>query len=387
MSPQPAMTCPISLMLVVLLSAPLLAQSQDRPDLQELRNTLRQFDHTYYAAFRPGNLSDYPPPGVSLAELESPATVHILFEFLTTYGAFEKLKQQVLTALGRIGTAEAVTAISLFEAWAEQVRLHPPFFWFGRRDYPLHTYNPHLLQPLATCERGPEGSEWAIFRWKRWGFGRRDDYWMTRAVGEGRWSEPVLIDAPALAEINWDGNPQLFWGAEAFVLTEADRSVHFKLSEQTMDSDWDGLSDLMEERLGADPANPDSDGDGVLDGLDGNPLTPRHQTVGDIEEIRQAAFSALFATCDSRDVLYIVDNGDFARQEYYGYGGFILPAAESVAGRFNLAEITVKIEGDTTATATIVDWESNMAASGHEARLEKVHGKWVVVAFTLTWVS
>lgn len=37
---------------------------------------------------------------------------------------------------------------------------------------------------------------------------------------------------------------------------------------QGLDSDGDGLSDRRENRLGLDPANPDTDGDGVRDGAD-----------------------------------------------------------------------------------------------------------------------
>ena len=38
-----------------------------------------------------------------------------------------------------------------------------------------------------------------------------------------------------------------------------------------VDTDLDGLSDVQEESLGSDPSNPDSDGDGLADGLDSCP--------------------------------------------------------------------------------------------------------------------
>src|SRR5262249_6071933 len=40
------------------------------------------------------------------------------------------------------------------------------------------------------------------------------------------------------------------------------------------DSDHDGLTDLVEERMGTDPHNADTDGDGIPDGKDGLPLVP-----------------------------------------------------------------------------------------------------------------
>ena len=42
----------------------------------------------------------------------------------------------------------------------------------------------------------------------------------------------------------------------------------------TRDSDVDGLTDVVEQRLGTDPANEDSDGDRLRDDLDGVPLVP-----------------------------------------------------------------------------------------------------------------
>ena len=48
----------------------------------------------------------------------------------------------------------------------------------------------------------------------------------------------------------------------------------------TVDSDYDGLSDDMEKKLGTDPHNPDTDDDGLSDGFEvfiskTNPLDPK----------------------------------------------------------------------------------------------------------------
>jgi outer membrane protein OmpA-like peptidoglycan-associated protein/opacity protein-like surface antigen len=47
-------------------------------------------------------------------------------------------------------------------------------------------------------------------------------------------------------------------------------SVLFKLADFEKDSDRDGLSDELENSLGTDPNNPDTDGDGLLDGEEVN---------------------------------------------------------------------------------------------------------------------
>lgn len=44
--------------------------------------------------------------------------------------------------------------------------------------------------------------------------------------------------------------------------------------DHPLDSDHDGLYDFIERRIGTDPFNPDTDGDGIIDSEDDNPLVP-----------------------------------------------------------------------------------------------------------------
>jgi hypothetical protein len=166
------------------------------------------------------------------------------------------------------------------------------------------------------------------------------------------------------------------------------RAAKLDLAQQRRDADGDGLADIVEARLQTDAAKADSDGDGLPDGRDHNPLTPKHQVVDDATEIRQAVFSALMATAYSQEAIVIVDaEGDFASQEYYGYGGLILRSPEIREGFVNISELSVELQSPTTAFATIEDHEGPTSASGHAARLRKLWGKWVVTSFRLEWIS
>ncbi len=58
---------------------------------------------------------------------------------------------------------------------------------------------------------------------------------------------------------------------------EREEAIIIGLPEEplTRDSDGDGLTDLVEDRLVTDPFHPDTDGDGLTDAVDRNPLYPR----------------------------------------------------------------------------------------------------------------
>ncbi|MCK9506418.1 MAG: thrombospondin type 3 repeat-containing protein, partial [Porticoccaceae bacterium] len=86
----------------------------------------------------------------------------------------------------------------------------------------------------------------------------------TAAVPHGlelHWRAFGLLD-PAIDD--HDGDGLLTW-EELFI---------YGTDPRNPDSDYDGLSDGLEISLGLDPLNPDSDGDGLVDGSDPDPFNP-----------------------------------------------------------------------------------------------------------------
>lgn len=59
-------------------------------------------------------------------------------------------------------------------------------------------------------------------------------------------------------------------------------AVQFDLSKIILDSDNDGLTDVIEERMLLDPSNPDTDGDGIIDSKDKNPRFKTKKTAKSI---------------------------------------------------------------------------------------------------------
>lgn len=329
----------------------------------------------------------------------SPEAVAILRDFLTTHGLNGKLKQQALVTLGTIGSKEAVEAVGRFEAWSRTCLVEPPPFRFGKKDYVIYTFTPHELKPLAKAADGEKA--WAVFVWSRYG---RADLWLTWALGDDTWAQPILVDLPKPIDLRTKQQGRLEAKGEAIRLVVGEQTIETSVKTLLADADGDGLPDAVEARLLTDPRKPDTDGDGLPDGKDSNPLTPRHKKTDDVTDIRQAVFTVLFATPNTQDAVIMVEKrggsekaiparsldtpeGHFTRQEYYGCGGFVLRSRGIRSGFVNVTDITVRIESPTSATATISDWEGMAASSGHEAKLRKLHGKWVVVRFAMAWIS
>jgi hypothetical protein len=99
-----------------------------------------------------------------------------------------------------------------------------------------------------------------------------------------------------------------------------------RLPELITQKDWDedGWTDLEEARLGLDPTNRDSDGDGLSDGADGCPdyaPSPEESTSEEVEVLQRAVFATL-GLSGSRDLILVREGSP--RFQGHSYGGPML---------------------------------------------------------------
>src|SRR5439155_1323319 len=124
-------------------------------------------------------------------------------------------------------------------------------------------------------------------------------------------------------------------------------------------SDGDGWTDREEERLGLNPHERDTDGDGIPDGADVCPLYPKADRPPTEEEtILQKAIFAAFALSGSRQLLYVTAGS--MKIHVSGYGGPILfdraiPKDGSSGGPY--VSWTIATKSSSEALVELTDWE------------------------------
>ena len=180
------------------------------------------------------------------------------------------------------------------------------------------------------------------------------------------------------------------------------------------DSDHDGLTDLVEARLGTNPHRADSDGDGLRDGVDKNPLATPHPLT-EQEKILAAAFEGRYHLDDSSSPCQVELPPGIRPLELAGRQEVIVCTAD---GKHNPLE-RVMGEGATfvsfglpnydfqqtrllpTTSKQWLLWNADHTevrlsvnayigkrnATGYDIQLKKFGDNWIVVKAEMTWIS
>ncbi len=321
------------------------------------------------------------PPPQTTAE-----AVKLMEATLTVNLNSGEIKRFVLLWLGKIGTREAVAAISAFETWAETERkkhAEPPLIIHpGSVHYGSH---PNEQEPWLTCQDSA-GQTWELYKDNRYAGFFAPVYRVARKDSDEPpvWVGGMDLGKETYLEIMRSKQYSLEMPEPGLLrLHLREHAFDFEVREQAKDTDQDGLPDVIERALTTDPTHPDSDGDGITDFKDGNPLTARQTSINDEQEIRQALFTYLWATSNASDTVLV----HLQDQEFYGYPGIVLPAGENRKSFATISFNKIEFTSDSEATAHVSDYMGPEAGSWSAAILRKRHGKWVVVKFNMLGIS
>jgi len=331
-------------------------------------------------------------------------------------GRHEKdLRTAAYVRLGEMGTSESLAAVERIERRARSsfssscsrtVRLGP---WA----HPCWHFADDELEPIARA-RASDGRTYAIV-------GSSDlgdlDLFLISSVDSATdlWTRPTLIPIHVypgmrkphlsvkehgvllLSFVQDKPPPPHFM--EATLLEPPEQGLRlgkqeFKISiaQVLADGDGDGWTDLEESRLGLDPGNADTDGDGIVDGDDVTPDYAAQAGEDESDEVMviQKAIFATFGFTGSRHLLIV---GTKSRKvQIWGYCGPILYDQDRDSWRKAHGYGAVFVNWETAfegavARVTIYDWESGLAGGSQEALLEKKNNKWIVIGCKALVVS
>ncbi|RYG35102.1 hypothetical protein EON81_13685 [bacterium] len=341
---------------------------------------------TYLAVLRAGNPdenSSWTEPQVALAGISHsshPDAVRYMVEQLRNPKADTQIRQTAYTSIPLYGDAEARKAVL-------EVR---------RTGRELSSLAQRMELDQLPAKTGKEPRSALIAVNGRYGlmrspiFGGFDDLFVIERVG-GHWTNPRFTgvnvggpprgnkptisekDAEALLKGGWvkalAGNPKL-----------------------ALDSDKDGLTDLAEVRLGTNPKLADSDGDGLRDEIDRNPLVaPR--TLTEEEEILWTAYEARyrFGYEDGINPFIVTFPGkpfELPGRQGYALGegkvGTVSKLFGQGPGFIRLA--VPKAQGDLRAVSIGTTY-GGLNGTGYLLTLKKIDGTWFVVNSVMEWIS
>jgi hypothetical protein len=308
--------------------------------------------------------------------------------------------------LGELHTKDSLAAIERIEMKAQECNLVPEVVSLGIWPNPTSHIADNDIKPITTTKT-PEGTTYGVIRTSFIIGGL--DFFLTSSKtpdDNSSWSRPKLIlgEAPAyLSEaslaVKSDGVLELTVVPKIFGRDlpsagqmQPSRKSEIPIQKVLGDQDGDGWTDIEELRLGLDPRNKDTDGDGLADGQDPCPnFAPPagHENNEEVQIVQKALF-ATFGLSDSRLLLLVGPAS--VKAHVWGYSGPIIYLddpkqwlKEHTQGGMFVNWIITRY-GD-EAKVRISDWEGTSSASDQDVLLRKIGGKWIVVKRILVAVS
>jgi outer membrane protein assembly factor BamB len=348
-----------------------------------------------------------------LANSSDPRAVRYMIAQLADEKAEPERRHQAYINLARTGGEAGLQAVL---AARDTRRTVPPFrqmLALDRLGLKPDSKKRYPSQLLATRRDG-QGRLWGLVASPILGSG--GDLWLVRHDGT-RWVDPVFTGVDIIEQGFWrrDDRPFRYQGLTRKQLLDGAWFAKFVGSAALRkDTDGDGWTDLVEQRLGTDPTKADSDGDGLPDGQDKNPLAaPRPLT--EAEQVLAAAFEARYRFEGPLVPCALTWPKGVAPIEVRGWDGIVLP--QSAQRRSNLSWLYGKGVGlvhfepptydfsggavherredavilwnsaRTEAKTAISTYYGGLSGTVYDMRLKKFGAQWVVIEEKMTIIS
>lgn len=330
---------------------------------------------------------------IAVAESRDPRAVAYMVDILKDPSAPPEWRREAFTHLASTGGEAGLTAVRS----VRKTRKAAP------------TWQESYAQSNAQVEIKSDqiGVRWRLSKSST--LGNIGDFYIQKESASG-WGPPVFtgfFDSRILTmpeQTDYRGMPvkELMEGGWVQAFTSNDAL--------TKDTDGDGLTDLVEARLGTDPAKNDTDGDGLPDAVDPCPnAAPRE--VDDREKIVAACVEARFFAEDWR-IPAVIRAKDIKPFELYGYGGTLVWEGDGYRGWlpdmfgtgvnaitfspavFNPEELGrrngdwLKIEPDGKHALTLIScYSGGLSGDGWNVWLVKVGQDWFVTKIERAYIS
>jgi hypothetical protein len=171
-----------------------------------------------------------------------------------------------------------------------------------------------------SCIFKQNGATGAIFISHYYGF---SELWMLYHEAKSGWRHPLYMAQPILTDIPYSW---MFVGDSLIIkaLRQATNQGRYKIRKPFLafadssrlsmaqivhDADNDGLADYAEEVLWTDASNPDTDGDGLEDGLDTNPFADDSLRLTQHERLHKQVIETRLRALDSDQLVVVVQPG------------------------------------------------------------------------------
>jgi len=285
----------------------------------------------------------------------------------------------------------------------------------GSREKDLSHFEEYrrLTQSNLVEERtDDQGRTWGLLQSSI--LGSHGDLWIARKV-DGHWVEPRFSGVSVQGVTSWakPKPPEPTVGGKTG--RELAQGAWFNVlpgnPDLQRDSDGDGLTDVAEQRLGTDPHNKDTDGDGDPDDIDPWPNAPPRK-LSDAEQVLAAAFEARYHFADGESPAIFFAEGGMKPFEMVGWAGPVIWRSKRDDENWSLPlewcyqqgvgflrfgtvsegkDWTGKIirwNGDhTEAYVLISTYYGGLEGTGYGIKLRKIGEQWVVVWMEMEYIS